>query len=177
MIDEDNAERLAQFARRLELAMDMNRVELPDKFKGRNVEVAKRIENEFGIRVTAETISKFLGTALAQLFGAKIVETPATGPVHFKAAVRGAVLSVHSVLADREGDGWTVAVPKFAADTFILAVLPLSSTSFRLVELDWDEVEAVGEDHGDAYGVRIDSKLRTGGAAWTEIHDFGRIPR
>jgi hypothetical protein len=105
------------------------------------------------------------------------VEAPTTGPVHFKTAVRGAVLSIHAVLAEREGDGWTLSVPKDAADTFVLGIVPETPTSFRLLSLFWEDVEALGKDTGEALELEIDSELRTGSVTWAEIADFGRLPR
>lgn len=121
--------------------------------------------------------AKFLGIALAQLGGARIVESPSIGPVHFQVAVRGAVLSVHAVLAERRGDGWSLTVPKYAVDTFILGILPSSATSFRMVALYYDDVESVGTDAGDAYDLRIDANLRSGKVTWSEMDDFSRLPR
>jgi transcriptional regulator with XRE-family HTH domain len=48
-----------EFARRFERAMDSGRVDLPPKFKGRNEELARRMNDRFGVPVTPETISKW----------------------------------------------------------------------------------------------------------------------
>lgn len=125
-----------------------------------------------------EDLPKILGIALARLSGARIVDYPGDGPVHFRVAVGGgAVLSVHSVIGEMQtGGGWKVSVPVEAEMTYVIGILPETPTRFTLVEIYWDDLDAAGQRVGDRIEVMIDKALHSGDVKWTEIKGFsGRL--
>lgn len=118
-----------------------------------------------------------LATAMVTLAGATNVRTtPGGGPVHFQFTAPGnMVVPVHAVLGERIDDGWSVTVPPEAVEATVLGILPVSPTSFKMVELFWDDLVQVAEKDEDGnLTITITDELTTGGVAWKPVEGFGR---
>lgn len=129
-------------------------------------------------QVSRNTTAKFLALSMAEISGARILDVPDVGDVHFTVAVGGgAVLAIHAVLGERVTNGWRVTVPRSADTTYVMGILPKTPTAFTAVELFWDDLERVGTVDGDNLVVEISEDLKTGDVIWTQIEGFVRRPR
>lgn len=124
--------------------------------------------------VPVDDIAKFLAIGLVQAGGGHVSEIPESGPVHFRATIKGARYDFHAVLGEPAGEGrWQFVVPAAARPTFVLGIIAVGPTQFRMVDLDWETAQEIGsEESGGARRVEVDSSMRTGEHQWHEIEDF-----
>lgn len=120
--------------------------------------------------------AKHLAIGLVGISGAHITQIFERGPVHFKALIKGAEYAFHAIVGIPFGREHWFSVPDGTSDTLILGVIPLGPAWFRMIELDRDGVDAVGERKGDEVRFAVDSDLRTGERAWREIVTFAQRP-
>ena len=66
-------------------------------------------------------------------------------------------------------------MPPEAVEATVLGILPVSPTSFKMVELFWDDLVQVAEKDEDGnLTITITDELTTGGVAWKPVEGFGR---
>lgn len=121
-----------------------------------------------------EDAAKHLGLGLVQLGGGQVVEVPPSGPVHFRAEIKGAQYAFHAIVGTQQGRGWEFVVPPEAENTFVLGLVPLGPARFRLLDIDWDEAQNLGEPTDAGRRITVDGDMRTGDHAWREIITFAR---
>jgi len=117
-----------------------------------------------------------LAMALVQIGGGKVVGISTEGPIHFRAEIRGAVYPMHAMLGSPMDDGgWRFEVPDGLEDAFILGIVAIGPTRFRLVELDWDVVQAsMPTGSNGEKVVDVNQALATGDFHWGEIQSFAK---
>lgn len=143
-----------------------------------SAELTNRISTKRGQQPVRRSTARQLALSMAEISGARILDVPDVGDVHFTVAVGGgAVLAIHAVLGERVAGGWRVKVPRSADTTYVMGILPKSPTAFTAVELFWDDLERVGTVDGDNLVVEIGEDLKTGDVTWTQIEGFVRRPR
>ncbi len=126
------------------------------------------------VDVPPADIAKYLAIGLVQAGGGHVSEIPESGPVHFRATIKGARYDFHAVLGAPAGEGrWRFIIPAAAQHAFVLGIIAVGPTQFRMVDLDWDTAQEIGSDaSGGARQVEVDSSMRTGKHQWHEIEDF-----
>lgn len=88
--------------------------------------------------------------------------------IDFYAIIRGAKYSFHIVAAVRNGGDWKVSVPAEALETFLIALMPLTSTSFNLIELPKETLLERGKHKGGS----VDVMIPEGMDDWRQIKSF-----
>lgn len=88
--------------------------------------------------------------------------------IDFYAVIKGAQYRIHVALAQSFSDGLSFAIPVEAVEgAFVIGLLPTGELTFKLYELDRENVEAKATRKGDAY------RLPVGAAAdFREITSF-----
>lgn len=82
------------------------------------------------------------------------------------AIIRGAKYSFHVTAALGEGEKAHFVAPFAARDTIILGVVPVGPFCVEVFELDWAQVEEVGQRRNDTYVVGVNA------AQWRKVETF-----
>jgi len=82
------------------------------------------------------------------------------------AIIRGAQYAINVVVSERVGDRWKFYVPAASLNAVVLGIIPTSNFCFKILELDFENIEKFGELKAGGFHVYADS------ADWSEITTF-----
>ncbi len=92
------------------------------------------------------------------------------GPIDIQAIIKGALYNFHVCVGEKVNGGYHFSVPAEATETLVVGVIRTGDLSVKLIELDWEGIEAHAKRLGGSLEVILDAKSED--RWWKDIDTF-----